>query len=122
MSSPEETVVTYFSKLNGSDAEGLSALFTEDGDFMGNGVPTASGRDNIRSFALAAFQAATHHHDYGIDRVERSETVAAVQTHSVGTVTPTGGGEATSSTHRSLFVLRRAGDEWRIAEYMYNSV
>ena len=89
---------------------------------MGNGVPTANGKGAIRPVATAAFEGATHHHDYGIDRVERDDGLAVVQTHSLGTVTPKAGGESSSSTHRSVFVLRRAGDKWLIAQYMYNSV
>lgn len=122
MTTPKATVVTYFEKLNGSDAAGLAALFTDDGAFMGNGVPTASGRDDIRTFAAGAFRAATHTHEYEVDRVEEADQLAVVQTHSSATVRPADGGEPSYSSHRSMFVLRRTGDGWRIAQYMYNSV
>lgn len=120
--SPEATVATYFSRLNGSDADGLSALFTDDGAFMGNGVPTASGRESIRSFAESAFAHATHTHTYDVDRVEVGDPVTVVMTHSTGVVRPHDGGGESTSSHRSAFVLRREGSEWFIAAYMYNGV
>lgn len=115
-------MVTYFARLNGSDAEGLSALFAEDGAFMGNGVPTATGRESIRSFAAGAFGAATHTHTYEIDRVENGDPVAVVMTHSTGIVRPLDGDGESTSSHRSAFVLRRDGESWFIAVYMYNSI
>jgi ketosteroid isomerase-like protein len=44
-SNPEAVVSAYFDALNRSDAQALASLFQEDGVFMGEGAPPASGHE-----------------------------------------------------------------------------
>jgi uncharacterized protein (TIGR02246 family) len=118
--SPESSVAAYFDALNRSDAAGLAALFDEDGMFMGDGAPTAIGPDQIREFSGAAFGAMRVDHDFQVDRVEKCDGLAVVQTHSAGTLTMLAAG-TTENAHRELFVLRERSGKWLIAHYMYNS-
>ena len=50
-SNPEAVVSAYFDALNRSDAQALASLFEEDGMYIGEGAPPASGREAIRAGA-----------------------------------------------------------------------
>lgn len=120
-SSPEAAVAAYFEALNGADAATLASLFEQDGVFIGEGAPEATGADAIRAFAEAAFSTMRVNHEFEIDRVDRSDGLAVVQTHSAGTLTMLAAGTTIENAHRELYVLRDGADGWRIRQYMYNS-
>lgn len=118
--SPESAVAAYFDALNRSDAR-LAALFDEDGRFMGDDAATAIGPDQIGEFVGAAFGAMRVNHNFEVDRVERRDGLAVVQTHSAGTLTMLAAGTTVQDAHRELFVLRDRDEKWLITHYMYNS-
>jgi uncharacterized protein (TIGR02246 family) len=120
-STPEATVAAYFDALNRSDAEALTSLFDEDGVFIGQGAPTASGRPQIRALAEGAFGAMRVDHEYEVDRIEQRDGLAVVQTHSHGTLTMLEPGTTVENAHRELYALRDDGERWLITHYMYNS-
>jgi uncharacterized protein (TIGR02246 family) len=120
-STPEATVAAYFEALNRSDAEALTSLFDDEGMFLGDGAPTASGRAQIRALAEGAFRAMRVDHEYEVDRIEQRDGLAVVQTHSHGALTMLEAGTTVQNAHRELYVLRHDGERWLITDYMYNS-
>jgi uncharacterized protein (TIGR02246 family) len=120
-STPEATVAAYFDALNRSDADALACLFDEDGVYIGEGVPTASGRSPIRALTEGAFDAMRVNHEYEVDRIEQRERLAVVQTHSHGTLTMLESGITVENAHRQLYALCEDGGRWLTTHYMYNS-
>ena len=119
---PEMAVSAYFDALNRSDADALAALFDDDGVVMADDAPTASGRQQIQSMFEAAFGAMSVAHQFHVDGTDQHGGLAAVLTHSEGTLTMLDAGTTIENAHRELFVLRNPGDGWRISQYMFNSV
>jgi len=56
MESVESIVRAYFAALNRSDVDGVVALFAEDGSFLPDESPTATGREQIRRAFEGSFQ------------------------------------------------------------------
>jgi ketosteroid isomerase-like protein len=77
-STPEAAVAAYFNALNCSDAEALTSLFDEEGVFIGEGAPTASGRAQIRVLAEGAFGAMRVDHDHQVGRIKQRDRHAVV--------------------------------------------
>jgi uncharacterized protein (TIGR02246 family) len=57
MESVESTVRAYFEALNRSHADEVTALFAEDGSFIPDEGPMATGREQIRRAFEGAFRA-----------------------------------------------------------------
>ena len=120
-STPEAAVAAYFDALNRSDSEAITSLFDDEGVFLGEGAPTASGRAQIRALAEGAFQSMRVENSFDLDRIEQRDGMAVVQTQSHGTVTMLDSGTTLPSANRELYVLRHDGERWLITHYMYNS-
>jgi uncharacterized protein (TIGR02246 family) len=118
----EEVVEAYGDKLRSSDVEGAVDLFTDDAVVMEPGQPTAIGRQQIE----AAYQRIRE--DMHIDvSMQVADTLvdgdlASVRSRASGTVTIRATGAVLPIEARELFVLRRVGSIWRIAQYMFQEV
>lgn len=121
LSSPQDAVRAYFASLCDSDVEAIVSLFSDDAVVMANGSPTATGRAELRSMYEALLSRVKVDNHVNIDGVLESGDLAAAHTHSAGAITRLGSGATSDVAARELFVLRRAGDEWRITHYMFNS-
>jgi uncharacterized protein (TIGR02246 family) len=120
MDSPPDVVRAYFAALSGSDLQAVLELFDEEAVVTASGMETAAGKDALRATYEGTFSRVRIKEKPEVDRVLESDGLAAVETHSSGTVTQIESGEATEVGFRELFVLRRSDDRWRIVDYMFN--
>jgi uncharacterized protein (TIGR02246 family) len=118
---PEAIVRKYFAAFNAGSVDDLLALFTEDATVAPDGMPTASGLDELRA-VYAGFLDATHVAEHEtVDQIRLGADIALVRTHSTGTATDRATGERSELRLRELFGVRRTADGWRICEYSFNS-
>jgi hypothetical protein len=66
------------------------------------------------------FKAVSFGRELHIDRVIEEGDLATAQTHTTGTLTMLEPDTTIELVSRELFVLRKTGSEWRIADYMFN--
>lgn len=120
MASVESTVRAYFEALNRSDLDEVVALLAEDGSFLADEVPAATGREQIRRAFEGAFKARSFQRELHVDRIRQGSDMAVALAHPTGTMTILAGNNPIAVVSRELFVLRRAGTDWQIADYMFN--
>jgi len=120
MNTPESAIRAYFNGLNGSDAEGTAATFAADGSLMAEEAPTATGHEQLRQFFTGLFKAVSFGRELHIDRILEEGDLATAQTHTTGTLTMLEPDTTIELVSRELFVLRKTGSGWRIADYMFN--
>lgn len=120
MNTPEAAIRAYFKGLNGSDAEGTVAVFAEHGSLMAEEAPTATGHEQLRHFFTGLFKAVSFARELHIDRIIEAGDLATAQTHTTGTLTMLEPNTTIALISRELFVLRKTGSQWRIADYMFN--
>ena len=111
-------VGAYERALNRSDVEGIVDLFADDAVLMDLDRPTAVGREQLRADYERGLALGTVRREFHVDQVLRSGDVATVRTHSVGGLVTPGVDTIRSIEARELFVLRREGARWRIAQYV----
>jgi uncharacterized protein (TIGR02246 family) len=117
---PEGVVRAYFDALRSPDVDATVALFADDAIVVAPGFDTAAGAAQIRATYEGTFASMRIDEQVEIDGTREAGDLAVVRTHSHGTVTQLESGAASDAGFRELFVLRRASDRWRIAEYMFN--
>jgi len=110
----------YEAALNASDVAQVEALYTPDGVFMPAGFPTAEGADAVRASYTAIFGMIQLNVSFTIDEISVQGDLAFARTRSVGTVKVLATGTAAPEENRELFVLRRMGEGWKIARYLFN--
>ena len=120
MNSPEAAVRAYFTALNGADLDGLVAVFADDGSVMADEFPSATGREELHRLFTGIFNARRFGRELHIDRVIEAGDLAAVQTHTTGTLTMLDTNTTVHGVSRELWVLRKADSGWRIVDYMFN--
>jgi uncharacterized protein (TIGR02246 family) len=121
MQTPDETVLSYFSALGDSNLEATVGLFTDDAVVMAENTRTATGRRELEATFEGAFANLKIQEQAEILSVFESEDMAVVVTRSTGTLTILSSAATTATAFRELFVLRRAGDRWRISHYIFNA-
>jgi len=115
----ENTIRAYGERLSANDIPGIVARFTEDGVLMQPDAPTAVGRQQLRAayeYGLGLMQV---NPTFTFDHFLAEGDLAVVRTHTRVSMTPRDTGVVQTLTGRELFVLRRGGAEWRIAQYMF---
>jgi ketosteroid isomerase-like protein len=95
-------------------------MFAEDGSFIADDMPTATGHEDIRRAFDGAFQARSFQRELHVDHVHEGSDMALALTHATGTMTILAANNAIPVVSRELFVLQRIGRVWRIAAYMFN--
>jgi uncharacterized protein (TIGR02246 family) len=120
MNSPEAAVRAYFTALNAGDLDGILAVFADDGSVMADEFPSATGQEQLRRLFTAIFKARSFGRELHIDRIVEAGDLAAVQTHTTGTLTMVETNTTIEGLSRELWVLRRADSGWRIVDYMFN--
>ena len=118
----EATLKIYETALNASDTDAAVALYTDDGVFMPTGAPTAVGKEQIRAAYEHVFGTIKRNIVFTIDEIVQQGDFAFARTLSRGEVTVLAEGITLPEENRELFVLKRAGDDWKIARYMFNKM
>lgn len=120
---PQEVVQAYFAAGNNSSVDAAVALFTDDAVVMAEGWETATGRTEIQSLLARVLSPTAFRRNLqvDVDDVLQSHDVAAIRTHSTGTMARLEYGATVDLPYRELFVLRLSGGSWLIAAYMFNS-
>jgi ketosteroid isomerase-like protein len=78
--------------------------------------------NTLERVTSAYFDALNRSDPKGLASLFDDDGLAVVQTHSAGTLAMPGAGTTIENSDRELFVLRNAGDGWRITHDMFNSV
>ena len=120
MNSPEAVVRAYFTALNAADLDGIVAVFADDGSVMADEFPSATGQEQLRSLFTGIFRARSFGRELHFDRIIDEGDLAAVQTHTTGTLTILETNATIQGLSRELWVLRKADSGWRIVDYMFN--
>jgi uncharacterized protein (TIGR02246 family) len=112
-------IEAYGDRLRAGDVPGITGLYTLDGTVMAPDQRTASGAGELSEVYAAALAACGMDFRFEFDTVEISGDTAIARTRTSGTTTVRVSGESMPDRYRELFVLRRTGEGWRIAEYMF---
>jgi len=118
----EATLKNYEAVLNASDVDGVLALYAEDGVFMPTEAPTAAGKEQVRAAYEHVFGTIKLDIAFSIDEIVQSGDFAFARTVSRGEVTVLAEGVTLPEENRELFVLKKTGDDWKIARYMFNKM
>ena len=118
----EATLRNYEAVLNASDVDGVLALYAEDGVFMPTEAPTAAGKEQVRAAYEHVFGTIKLDIAFSIDEIVQSGDFAFARTLSRGEVTVLAEGVTLPEENRELFVLKKTGDDWKIARYMFNKM
>ena len=118
----EQLLRTYFDVANDADAGLLASLYTDDAVLLAGDFPTASGRPDIEAFYSGAFSQLQLQIEVDLPAADIAVhgDVAHATTSSTGTRTIRAPGDVVPENNRELWVLDRAGDDWKIARYMFN--
>lgn len=118
----KELLFTYRDALNASSVDQVLPLYTTDGVFMPTGFPTAVGTEQVKGAYTGVFSMIQLNIEFFIDEIAVDGDHAFARTTSRGTTLIHATGENVPEENRELFVLRREGREWRIAQYMFNKM
>lgn len=112
----------YEQALNGSDTEAVMALYAEDGVFMPQHFQSAVGSSAVRKAYDGVFAAIKLNIKFDIVEVRVvSPTWAFARTNSAGTVKVLADGSGGPEGNQELFVLEKAGSDWKIARYCFST-
>ena len=118
----EAVLRSYERVLNASDVDGVLKLYTEDGVFMAQHNPSAVGIKQVEAAYTAALQAIDLDIEFDIVEIEViADDWAFARTNSSGTTTINATGDKVNEGNQELFVLKKIGDNWKIARYCFSS-
>lgn len=115
-----DLLAEYERLLNAADAESIAPLYTEDGIFMPQGLPTAAGREQVLDSYRAIFRDIALTIEFAVDEVLVGDGVATALTRSSGSVRVLATGAEAAEANREVFVFVQEEGTWRIARYMFN--
>ncbi len=118
----EATLKSYETALNASDTDAVLALYAEAGGFMPKEAPTAAGKEQVRAAYEHVFGIIKLNIGFSIDEIVQHGDLAFARTLSKGKVTVLAKGVTVPEENRELFVLKKTGDSWKIARYMFNKM
>lgn len=124
MSSDQEaikkTLLAYGKALVASDTESIVPLYAKDGVTMAQGFPTQVGHEAIREWYSKCFEAISLDVEFDIEEVVvTSDEYAFARTSSAGKQKVNATGQSSKEANQELFVMQKAGGEWKIARYCF---
>ena len=116
------TVQEYIQRLNASNTRAIVDLYTDDAAFFQPERPVAVGSQQLTEAYDSAFAGVKVNMTNHIDTIFTDGDLAAVRSHSSGTITLLADGTVVPMACRELWVLTRSGGDWKIAQYMHQEV
>jgi uncharacterized protein (TIGR02246 family) len=116
----KKLIATYFEKLKVADAESISLLYSEDGVMMPPGFPTVTGREQVKKFYTMALGKKSFNMNTEIAEILEDSNIVVVRTLSKGTSVTIETNQTVNEDSKELFVLKKAGTEWKIARFIVN--
>lgn len=113
-------ILRYGAELNKGNTAAIVKLYTDDGVFMPQGAPTATGPVQLQGAYNAVFGAIKLDVEFGIEEIEVHGELAFARTTSRGRVTVLATGHTQPEENRELFILRNVDGRWLIARYLFN--
>lgn len=117
-----QAIEAYADRVRESDVDAVIDLYTQDCVVLQPDADTVVGTDALAATYRAAFQATRIDVRFAFDDILVDGDLAAVVTRAAGTVTMLETGTAVPSQFRELWVLRRAGADWKISRYMFQTM
>ena len=120
----EREVFAYFMDFGKSDLDAILTHYADDAVFMPAGLPTVSGKANIRAAyveTLKYVRILPGGQSVAEDAFVTGD-LALVRTDSQAEALNPATGQKTRGHFRELFVLRKTGGNWKIWRYMFNTV
>jgi uncharacterized protein (TIGR02246 family) len=118
-----EVLAQYERALNAADTSAIAQLYTSDGVQMAPDAPAAVGRESVTTAYAGTFKAITLNLKFTVDEVKPlGDGSALLRSHSTGTVKVNGADRpAGPASFKELFVLSKAGGQWRISHYSFSA-
>jgi uncharacterized protein (TIGR02246 family) len=117
-----QTIEAYADRLRESDVEAVIDLYTQDCVVLQPDADTVVGTDALAATYREAFQAIRIDVRFAFDDILVDGDFATAVTRAAGTVTMLEPGTAVPAQFRELWVLRRAGADWKISRYMFQTM
>lgn len=118
----EKLLFSYRDALNASDVNKVLPLYTSDGVFMPSGAPSALGQEQVKAAYQSVFSSIQLTIEFYIDEIVVHGDYAFARTTSKGTTLIHANGQTVAEENRELFVLQKAGGQWKISRYMFNKM
>ena len=113
---------TYRNSLNTSNAELAQSMYTQDGVFMPQGGPSATGTEKILASYTFIFSQIQLNIEFHIDEIIVNGDLAFATTTSKGNTLIRATQATIPEENRELFVFNKVNGEWKIARYMFNKM
>ena len=104
------------------DVPGVVSQYTGNAAVMQPGLETVVGSRPLAATYDAAFENMRLDFTFQFDEIVVKSDLAVVRTTGQGTITIRATGETQPARFRELFVLERAGGDWKIAQYMFQQM
>lgn len=118
----EKLLFSYRDALNASDVNKVLLLYANDGVFMPSNAPSAVGQNQVKTSYEFVFKSIQLNIEFYIDEIVVSGDYAFARTMSKGTTLIHASGQTVAEENRELFVLQKAGNQWKISRYMFNKM
>lgn len=118
----ENLLKSYEKSLNASDTKAILDLYAIDGVFMPSEAPTSIGKTAVEAAYNYVFSQIKLTIVFQIDEIVVKDDVAFARTISRGTTDVLAAGITVPEENRELFVLKKEGGTWKIAQYIFNKM
>ena len=115
-------IEAYGDRLAAADVAGVVSQFTGNAAAMQPELETVVGSQQLTATYDAAFENMRLDFTFRFDDITVRGDLAVVRATSRGAITIRATGETQPARLRQLFVLERAGADWKIAQYMYQQM
>ena len=115
-------IEAYGDRLAAADVAGVVSQFTGSAAAMQPELKTVVGSQQLTATYDAAFENMRLDFTFRFDDITVRGDLAVVRATSEGAITIRATGETQPARLRQLFVLERAGADWKIAQYMYQQM
>ncbi|HEY6275383.1 MAG TPA: nuclear transport factor 2 family protein [Streptosporangiaceae bacterium] len=117
-----KVIEAYGDRLRASDVRGVVDLYTDECAVMTPELETIVGKHQLTEVYEGHLRDVALNVTFHFEEILADGDLGAAHTTATGTITPLATGEAAPARFRELFVLRREGEEWKIAQYMFQSM